>query len=174
MNKLQHPFLGILLFPLLLFFPSPIFANPESQTDMIVSKIAGQTQLQDGKQRVPIKTGQHIQAKDILVIGAKSVIQLLDPQAEKQYTVKGPYTGTVMRYVQRHAQTSVKNTTKTYMNYLLTQVQSKGGGIGSQEDSHATINRVGASMLDDEAEEEAVADSVETITDTVPTDSVAP
>ena len=125
-----------------------MMASAQSSRDLLISEIKGSVQRQVGKEKVEMKKGEHILGQDILIVGEGTTMILLEPRYCNRYTVKGPYTGTIRNYIQRNEQSCMKNVTRKYMNYLISQALRGHKHSNMPEDDHATVFRKGDTMFD--------------------------
>lgn len=130
------------------FLIVPLIVSAQNSRDLLISEIKGSVQRQSGKEKVEMKRGEHILAQDILIIGESTTMILLEPRYCNRYTIKGPYTGTLHNYIQRNEQSCMKNVTRKYMNYLISQALRGHKRYNDPEDDHATVFRKGDSMFD--------------------------
>ncbi len=126
---------------LILLLTAPcLFA--QEKVSYLVSDIEGNVRFHDGKERVALQKGQTLSGDDVLTVSANASVTLLSPKEAKMYTVKGIYSGTLEKYVQRNEQSCVTTVTKQYMRYLLVQMlNNKKKRAEQTEDGTATVFR---------------------------------
>lgn len=119
-----------------------IMSAQEKKATLLVSEVNGNVRYHEGNTRTVLEEGKGLCEEDVLTIPANATVTILEPRAGKMYSMKGTYSGSIGKYIQRNEQTCVTNVTKQYMRYLLTRVfSSKKVYAGAREDGAATVYR---------------------------------
>lgn len=130
--------------------------------DLIVSSVTGAVSIQEGTKRFSLSKGQSITDRNLLFLPKGSKIVVLAPSSNRQLTISGEYTGTVLKYITDNKKSSIKTTTKKYMTYLIKQAtegEEEHVALGRYEDSHATVVR-SAPILDSALIRQAGLDTI--------------
>lgn len=134
---------------LLFLFILPCSVCAQEDEELFVSEISGSSVLlQSGKEKLEIRKGQQISNRDILIIAEGSTMILLEPSNCNRYTLKGPYTGNLVRYLKRDEQNSVRHISKTYFNYLFSRMMNPEESYKEKKETSSTSAlRKGDSIL---------------------------
>ncbi len=109
--------------------------------DLLVYRLSGKvTQVKDGKAE-PLQLGQELSLDAFVNVEYESVVELIDSENQKRFTIKTPGKGTI-RTLAAKDDNSVTSLTAKYISYVKNQLASNSQMVSAQKfTDFATVTR---------------------------------